>query len=123
MFEDSIEAAPDNQGPQVVESENKEMLDNPLDLTLHALAKQEKLMPEDSQKKFLEIYLMPKALVAVTPTLLREFSSCLALQSNLYYQGNSTNPFCEDLLNFLTSRTKEYEQKLLSHNLANWCRM
>ena len=53
VFEDSIEAATDNQGPQAVDCENKEMLDNPLDLTLHELAKQEmqKLMPEDSQKK------------------------------------------------------------------------
>ena len=118
VFEDSIEAATDNQGLQAVDCENKEMLDNPLDLTLHELAKQEmqKLMPEDSQKKKLKIYLLHKALVAVTPTLLREFSSSLALQSNLFYQGNSTNPFCEDLLNFLTSRTKEQEQKLLSHN-------
>ena len=53
VFEDSIEAATDNQGPQAVDCENKEMLDNPLDLTLHELAKHEmqKLMPEDSQKK------------------------------------------------------------------------
>ena len=118
VFEDSIDTASDNGGSQSVDIKNEEMLGNPLDDTLQELAKQEieKLMPEDSQKKCLKIYLLHKALVAVTPTLLKEFSSCLALQSNLYYQGISTNPFCKDLLNFLTSRTEENEQKLLSHN-------
>ena len=118
VFEDSIDTASDNGGSQSVDIKNEEMLGNLLDDTLQELAKQEieKLMPEDSQKKCLKIYLLHKALVAVTPTLLREFSSCLALQSNLYYQGIRTNPFCEDLLNFLTSRTEENEQKLLSHN-------
>ena len=123
VFEDSIETEAEQQRQSQVlsettASENGDMLFTSMDQTLHALCQKkiEKMMPQNSKKKSLKIFMLHKALAAVTPTILRELTRCLAVQGENYYQGNNSNPFCQDLFDFLTSRTKAAEQKLQSHN-------
>jgi hypothetical protein len=65
---------------------NSAMLDQNLEQILKALSSQqiEKEFTFEKESKELKKYFLTRALVAVTPSLLREFTNCLVLQSGLF---------------------------------------
>lgn len=130
VFQDSFQAkknslhGKDSLGQQSLQpseklaQENSSMLNMTLGQILQALSSQqiEKEILFDEESKELKKYFLNQALVAVTPTLLREFTNCLVFQAGLFEMPKVTSPFCQDLFEFLRTRTKAAELKLKSYN-------
>ena len=117
IFEEASEV---QESPQYKKfaHENWSMMEQPLGQILKSLSSQhvEKALQFDEESKELKKYFLTQALVAVTPTLLEEFTNCLVLQSGLFETPNNKSAFCEDLFEFLRTRTKTAEAKLASYN-------
>ena len=124
IFEETSNTGENSSGVQEsphykkLAQENSEMLDQNLGQILKALSSQqiEKELIFDEESKDLKKYFLTQALVAVTPSLLREFTNCLVWQSGLFEKPNNKSAFCEDLFEFLRTRTKEAETKVTSYN-------